>query len=270
MNDLQKFLCGGISGSIGAFCVFPIDLVKTRMQNQINSHNKLYKSSFNCFTSIIKNDGILGLYKGSRINICGVFPEKAVKLTVNDFILNKNKDDNGNVELKYQMLAGACAGFCQVIVTNPIEIIKIQLQMSSLTSKNNNVLGVINTLGFKNLYKGSLACLSRDTPFSLIYFPLYENLKSRINTRHKTINYLIPGCLAGFVSAFTTTPCDVIKTRIQTIRNDSVKYSGIVDCYKKVYKNEGINAFFKGAIVRSLRSSFQFGITLLFYETLVN
>ena len=33
-NFLEHFLLGAIAGGIGAFAVYPLDLVKTRMQNQ--------------------------------------------------------------------------------------------------------------------------------------------------------------------------------------------------------------------------------------------
>ena len=45
-------------------------------------------------------------------------------------------------------------------------------------------------------------------------------------------------------------------------------YSGIRDCALKIYRHEGISAFFKGSGMRVFRSSPQFGITLLAYEKL--
>ena len=152
---------------------------------------------------------------------------------------------------------GCFGGVLGTIISHPIDTIRINLQSSKIPQYT-----------FKNLYKGSLACFSRDMPFSLIYFPLYDYLKTSMNINDSPLEYLIPGTIAGFVSAFTTTPCDVVKTRLQTLRSDSVKYTGIYDCFKKIYQNEGITAFYKGSIVRSLRSSIQFGITLMCYEML--
>lgn len=36
---------------------------------------------------------------------------------------------------------------------------------------------VVKGLGISGMYQGTLATLSRDIPFSLIFFPLYANLK---------------------------------------------------------------------------------------------
>ena len=50
----------------GATAVYPIDLVKTRMQNQraVLPHERLYANSLDCFFKVIRNEGPLGLYRG--------------------------------------------------------------------------------------------------------------------------------------------------------------------------------------------------------------
>ena len=55
------------------------------------------------------------------------------------------------------------------------------------------------------------------------------------------------GGTSGLLSLIPNYPKDVIKTRIQA---DGVegknKYSGIIDCCRKAYRNDGITTFFKG------------------------
>ena len=50
----------------GASAVYPIDLVKTRMQNQraVLASERRYKNSLDCFFKVIRNEGVLGLYRG--------------------------------------------------------------------------------------------------------------------------------------------------------------------------------------------------------------
>jgi solute carrier family 25 aspartate/glutamate transporter 12/13 len=61
----------------------------------------------------------------------------------------------------------------------------------------------------------------------------------------------------------------VIKTRLQVeARKGDVTYNGLVDAAKKIYRDEGFKAFFKGGPARILRSSPQFGFTLAAYEVL--
>lgn len=60
---------------------------------------------------------------------------------------------------------------------------------------------------------------------------------------------------------------DVVKTRLQV---EQSHYNGIVDAFRKIWREEGPKAFFKGGGARVLRSSPQFAFTLLAYETLRN
>ena len=43
----------------------------------------------------------------------GVAPEKAIKLTVNDFIRDKGTDKQGNIPLWVEVLAGSCVSVKQ-------------------------------------------------------------------------------------------------------------------------------------------------------------
>lgn len=44
------------------------------------------------------------------------------------------------------------------------------------------------------------------------------------------------------------TPADVIKTRLQVAaRAGQTTYSGVIDCFRKILKEEGFRAFWKGA-----------------------
>lgn len=70
--------------------VYPIDLVKTRMQNQRTGSyvgELMYKNSMDCFKKVIRHEGVLGLYRGLPPQLVGVAPEKAIKLTVSGIIL---------------------------------------------------------------------------------------------------------------------------------------------------------------------------------------
>ncbi|CAB1443110.1 unnamed protein product [Pleuronectes platessa] len=167
--------------AVGATAVYPIDLVKTRMQNQRSSGSLvgelMYKSSFDCFRKVVRYEGLFGLYRGLVPQLLGVAPEKAIKLTVNDFVRGKTRQKDGTVPLASEILAGGCAGGSQVIFTNPLEIVKIRLQVAGeiTTGPRVGALSVIRDLGFFGLYKGSKACFLRDIPFSAIYFPVLRS-----------------------------------------------------------------------------------------------
>lgn len=286
-DSLYSFFLGSIAGCIGATVVYPIDLVKTRMQAQ--KHKALYDNSLDCFKKILKKEGFKGLYSGLAAQLVGVAPEKAIKLTVNDLVRGIGSNDDGSITMGWEIFAGSSAGGCQVIFTNPLEIVKIRLQMQGgkakelkpgeIPHKRLTAAQIIRQLGLKGLYKGASACLLRDVPFSAIYFPTYANIKYHLfnydphdpNKRHSlsTWQLLLSGALAGAPAAFFTTPADVVKTRLQVeAKHGEVKYRGILHAFGLIIKEEGISAFFKGSLARVFRSSPQFGFTLASYELL--
>ncbi|XP_073932525.1 mitochondrial glutamate carrier 2 isoform X4 [Castor canadensis] len=197
-------------------------------------------------------------------------------------------------DLKIEMLAGCGAGICQVVVTCPMEMLKIQLQDagrwgachqgsaspppssryystgSASTHKRLSAALIawelLHTRGLAGLYKGLGATLLRDIPFSVIYFPLFANLNNRglsENTGKASFAHsFLAGCAAGSVAAAAVTPLDVLKTRIQTLKKGLGEdtYSGVTDCARKLWTQEGPSAFMKGAGCRALVIAPLFGI----------
>ena len=77
-------------------------------------------------------------------------------------------------------------------------------------------------------------------------------------------------------ASLAVNPLDVIKTRLQVLKRveGEPTYNGIIDCAVKVFKQEGITAFYKGAIPRIIVIAPLFGIAQMVYffgvaETLI-
>lgn len=117
LESAHHFALGSLAGAFGAFMVYPIDLVKTRMQNQRSSRvgEMLYKNSWDCAKKVFRNEGLKGLYSGVLPQLVGVAPEKAIKLTVNDLVRGHFSDKNGKIAIPAEILAGGSAGACQVV-----------------------------------------------------------------------------------------------------------------------------------------------------------
>lgn len=140
---------------------------------------------------------------------------------------------------------------CQDLVSNPLEIVKIRLQVAGEVKQAPGLRKIVKELGLRGLYKGVRACIMRDANFSAIYFPSYAHLKKAFADEegyNPPLTLLMAGSIAAVPAVFIVTPADVIKTRLQVIpREGQTVYHGIVDCAKKIMKEEGFKAFWKGA-----------------------
>lgn len=115
LESTYRFSLGALAGALGATAVYPIDLVKTRMQNQRTGSlvgEVAYRNSLDCFKKVVRHEGVLGLYRGLVPQLIGVAPEKAIKLTVNDLIRDKFYSKDGTIPRYAEVLAGACVSEC--------------------------------------------------------------------------------------------------------------------------------------------------------------
>uniref|UniRef100_A0A8C9YVE8 Mitochondrial glutamate carrier 1 n=1 Tax=Sander lucioperca TaxID=283035 RepID=A0A8C9YVE8_SANLU len=291
-----KLINGGIAGMVGVTCVFPIDLAKTRLQNQ-RSGQQLYKNMMDCLIKTVKSEGYFGMYRGAAVNLTLVTPEKAIKLAANDFFRHQLSRDGGKLTVIKEMLAGCCAGMCQVIITTPMEMLKIQLQDAGRLAAQQRMVAVLSrsyntnpapqvmrvsatqitrellrTKGVTGLYRGLGATLMRDIPFSVVYFPLFAHLHQlgQRSSEDPSVPFywsFMSGCLAGSIAAVTVSPCDVVKTRLQSLKKGANEetYNGVVDCVRKILRKEGPGAFLKGASCRALVIAPLFGIAQVVY-----
>lgn len=268
-----KMIAGAIAGVIGTSLIFPLDLVKTRLQSGSGG----YTGPVTAFRSIVASEGVVGLYAGLKPNLLGVAPEKALKLSVNDGLREAftARNGDGRIRLWQEMASGATAGFLQVAVTNPMEIVKLRMQLEALKpstpgSTRMSAGATVSSLGVRGLYTGATACWARDVPFSLVFFPLFANLKAAAaDSKGETSlpALFASGAIAGSLSAAVVTPCDVVKTRLQ-VEGGSVKYKGVLHAFRSIAVEEGLRAFSKGLIPRMIVQAPLFGCTLLSYEIL--
>ncbi|XP_061543195.1 solute carrier family 25 member 55a isoform X2 [Phycodurus eques] len=264
-----------------------------------------------CLLKTVRSEGYFGMYRGAAVNLTLVTPEKAIKLAANDFFRHHFAKNGQGLTVFKEMLAGCGAGMCQVIVTTPMEMLKIQLQdagrlaaqqqkpvmaspsklvaTNTLLSRSYNsgtvsammaprpvsatqiAKELLRTQGIQGLYKGLGATLMRDVPFSVVYFPLFANLNrhGQPSADQSSPFYwaFLSGCAAGSAAAVAVNPCDVVKTRLQSLNKGSAEetYSGVVDCVSKILRKEGPSAFLKGAGCRALVIAPLFGIAQVMY-----
>ncbi|KAH3668640.1 hypothetical protein OGAPHI_002394 [Ogataea philodendri] len=303
------FVAGGLGGMCGAVFTSPFDVVKTRLQSSV--FRDTYKSGarhggvvsgaalhFKETLLILKNvytvEGPRALFKGLGPNLVGVIPARSI----NFFTYGYSKDVIRDVAFDGQenslvhLLAGVSAGFVTSTATNPIWLVKTRLQLDRMTTKayKNSfdcVSKIVKNEGVLALYRGLTASYLGSVE-STLQWVLYEQMKFLINARSQRLEregkqtselgdwFARSGSagLAKFVASLITYPHEVVRTRLRQAPTEGgkPKYTGLIQCFKLVIKEEGLASMYGGLTPHLMRtvpnSMIMFGTWELFTNLL--
>ncbi|PSS07601.1 Calcium-binding mitochondrial carrier protein like [Actinidia chinensis var. chinensis] len=74
--------CGTISGALGATCVYPLQVIRTRLQAQRTNTTDAYKGMGDVFRRTLEHEGFRGFYKGLFPNLLKVVPAASITYLV--------------------------------------------------------------------------------------------------------------------------------------------------------------------------------------------
>lgn len=256
-----------MSGGFGGICVVlsgqPFDTVKVRLQTQ-PAENPIYRGAWDCVKQTVSKEGVTGLYKGMGAPLVGVAPIFA--LSFMGFGLGKKlqQKEGETLGVKELALAGALSGFMTTVIMAPGERIKCILQVQQAATGPPKYAGPIDVVkslykegGIKSIFRGSAATCMRDVPASAAYFASYELIQRALapngdRSQLSVLNTVMAGGLAGICNWLVAIPPDVLKSRLQAAPEGT--YTGAMDVFRKLMKNEGPRSLYKGAVPVLLRA----------------
>jgi solute carrier family 25 folate transporter 32 len=204
---------GASAGMISAIATCPLDVIKTKLQNQASASAgipegqprppPLYKGLVGTAKVIQRQEGLSGFYRGVRPMVLGYIPTWAVYMSVYDssrqFLYDNGYGEQERDKWFARLYASVTAGFCSTVVTNPIWVIKTRLMsMSAPARSEQGAKGLVGRSlpayhytgmtdaasqmwregGYKVFYSGLVPALLGLSHVA-IQFPLYEFFKQR-------------------------------------------------------------------------------------------
>jgi len=262
---MEHLMAGITGGVVSTLILHPLDLLKIRFavdDGKIQNRPQ-YRGLFHAFTSIFKQEGATGLYKGVSPNVFGAGAAWGSYFLFYNTIKTEMQGGNTKMQLSpaMHMLAAAEAGLFTLILTNPIWVVKTRLCLQyGVTNPPPNTTiykGFIDALftirrneGFKGLYKGFVPGIW-GVSHGAIQFMAYEELKNAYNVyknqpvdnKLATSEYLFFACLSKLFAAITTYPYQVVRARLQ---DQHCIYSSATDCVRQTLRYEGFLGLYKG------------------------
>lgn len=277
----KEFVAGGFGGMAGVISGYPLDTIRIRQQHSNTG------SAFSILRSTVAAEGPSALYRGMGAPLASVAFQNAMVFQCYA-VLSRAFDSSVSTKdppsYKGVALGGVGTGALNSLILAPVELVKIRLQLQTKKCVDPQLEGchrgpisvaksICKTEGLRGIFRGLTITALRDAPAHGVYFWTYEFMREQLHpgcrkSSEESINtMLIAGGLAGVNSWVCCYPLDVLKTRLQAQSpSTGLKYSGIVDCFRKSVKNDGYNVLWRGLRTAVARAFVVNGSVFAAYE----
>ncbi|XP_058464737.1 mitochondrial thiamine pyrophosphate carrier-like [Malaya genurostris] len=284
-------LAGGLTGCITRFICQPLDVLKIRLQLQVEpisvgSNISKYRSITQTISCIYREEGVRALWKGHNPAqllslIYGVaqfsFYER-FNLVLRDSTILQGHDRARN------FMCGACSGSFAALIIMPLDVIRTRVVSQDPGKGYKNMFQAISVIyrieGVRGLYRGLGPAMLQIAPLTGGQFMFYNLFGSTIKRiEHLPENAVLPptelficGGLAGLCTKLLVYPLDLAKKRLQiqgfaknrqTFGQHFVA-NHMLHCLYEVGRHEGLRGLYKGLSPSLLKA----GFTSAFYFTI--
>ncbi|CAF0950195.1 unnamed protein product [Adineta steineri] len=225
----RSLVAGSIAGCSVDLSLYPIDTIKTRLQQK---------------KSLTRGFLFSSLYSGVGSVLIGSGPSSALFFTA--YNLSKQTIQFSS-QWQTHMTAATLGEICACLIRVPVEVVKQRAQVNRNLSLLTITRSCFQNEGLFGLYRGYFATVTREIPFSIIQFPLWELFKEYWSTKQgypvAPWQGALCGSISGGIAASITTPLDVAKTRIMLAHHSDIDAaSNSFTVMKNIVKNEGFTA----------------------------
>ncbi|QDZ20517.1 mitochondrial solute carrier protein [Chloropicon primus] len=272
----KYMVAGSAAGITEHVAMFPVDTIKTRMQALAVPGAGVESTVRLAMRSIIRTEGIKGLYSGVGAVAIGAGPSHGLYFVVYEYMKSflgvTNDDKHKPFETGF---AAAAATVVADAFMTPLDVVKQRLQLA-----NSPYVGLMDCVnktlrqeGINAFFRSYNTTLIMNVPFVTIHFAAYESCKKFLRNSADDEGLKVQcsaGGLAGGLAALATNPLDVVKTRQQTdsvfISSEKTSLSSM-SVFNNIVKNEGYSALMRGMIPRIMFHVPAAAISWMTYES---
>lgn len=264
------FLSGGVAGVISKTVAAPLERVKLLLQTQGTNERiaRPYKGIGDCFSRILKEEGLLAFWRGNGANVIRYFPTQALNFSIKDsiqrFVGSVDRNQHPYQFVLKNILAGGLAGSISSSIVYPLDFARTRLGVDvgknagtrQFTGIGDCLSTTFKSDGIRGLYRGAGMAVYGIFIYRGLYFGIYDSGKPIfIKSDDSFFKKFFFAQFCVISSETIAYPTDTVKRMLmlQSTRKE-VMYNGIVDCCRKVYAKEGLKGFWKGNVSNMMRS----------------
>ncbi|XP_043528199.1 mitochondrial coenzyme A transporter SLC25A42 isoform X3 [Frieseomelitta varia] len=282
ISNTQKvwtsLISGAIAGALAKTTIAPLD--RTKINFQISNQPFSANAAIKFLIKTLKTEGLLSLWRGNSATMVRIVPYSAVQFTAHEQwkgILGLNGLEKEKPGLNF--LAGSLAGITSQGITYPLDLMRARMAVTQKTeykTLRQTFVRIYVEEGILAYYRGFNATMLGVIPYAGCSFFTYDLLRNLLAVYTVTIpgfsTSLIFGAIAGAVAQTSSYPLDIVRRRMQTSAIhgpiNSQHYHTISSTITKIYKEEGIMAFYKGLSMNWVKGPIAVGISFATHDTI--
>ncbi|KAG8415173.1 ADP/ATP carrier protein, variant 3 [Metarhizium acridum] len=257
----------GATGAVLANAlVYPLDIVKTRLQVQVrqdkassDSGSPHYTSTWDAISRIVADDGIQGLYAGINGSLIGVASTNFAYFywytIARSLYAKANKTPGPPPSMAVELALGAVAGALAQLFTIPVAVVTTR-QQTARADERKGLLATAREVvegpdGVPGLWRGLKASLVLVVNPAITY-GAYERLRTVLFNGKSTLRpweAFILGALSKALATIATQPLIVAKVGLQSRAPPARKgkpFKSFIEVMQFIIENEGPLSLFKG------------------------
>ncbi|XDB48661.1 hypothetical protein AB1E18_002242 [Capra hircus] len=253
-NWWKRLVAGGIAGGVARTCTAPFDRLKVMMQ--IHSLQSGKMKLLDGFKQMVKEGGILSLWRGNGVNVLKIAPETALKVGTYEQYKKWLSSDGAKIGIIERLISGSLAGATAQTCIYPMEVIKTRLAVGK-TGQYSGIIDcgkqLLKQEGARAFFKGYIPNLLGIIPYAGIDLCVYEHLKNRWLEQHARGSLdpgivILLGCstLSHACGQMASFPLNLIRTRMQAQALEEKGTTSMIQLIQDIYNKEGKRGFFRG------------------------
>ncbi|GIL56239.1 hypothetical protein Vafri_11674 [Volvox africanus] len=254
----QMFASSAIAACTAEALTLPLDTAKVRLQLQ--SGGSKYKGLLGTVLTIAREEGPASLWKGLEPGLHRQCLFGGLRIGLYEPVRNLyvGKDFKGDPPLHLKIAAGLTTGALGISVASPTDLVKVRMQAegklpAGTPKKYSSAFAAYGIIareeGVLGLWKGLGPNIARNAIINAAELASYDQIKQSLlgaGLKDNVGTHLLAGLGAGFFAVCIGSPVDVVKSRIMGDR--AGRFSGVLDCFVKTAREEGMLAFYKGFV----------------------
>lgn len=289
-------LAGGITGCTTRSLCQPFDVIKIRLQLQvepIHSRSSIskYRTIPQTIATVYREEGILAFWKGHNASQVLSMAQGMAQFTFYERfnkVLREMTVFEGHDRAR-NFVCGAFSGSFATFMVMPLDVIKTRLVSQDPDGGYRNAFHAVSSIyrheGLRGLYRGLGPAIMQTAPLTGGQFMFY-NLFGDVIKRLKKVpqedmlgstELMICGALSGFCTKLIVYPLDLVKRRLQIQgfskgRKTYGKHfvcKHLLQCMYRVVRKEGMLGLYKGLSSSLLKAAITSAIFFTFYDKLL-